>query len=177
MEKYLECGRIASTHGVRGAVKLECWGDDPETLADLPYMYLKEKDGSMRALTVEHTAIQKEMVIAVFREITTVEQAAALKWTVLYADREDIPLAEGSHFIADLLGLPVIDERAGVVGKLKDVQSPAGQDLYEVEKPNGKTFLFPAVPAFVRKVETEGEERGIYVSLIDGFLDAETDEE
>lgn len=177
MERYLECARIASTHGIRGAVKLENQCDSPEVLAELPYMYVREKDGSMRRLTVEHTAVQKTMVIAVFREITTVEQAAAMKWTVLYADREDVPLAEGAHFIADLIGLPVTDARAGRVGVLKDVQSPAGQDIYEVERPDGTTFLFPAVPAFVKRVETEGEDAGIYVELIDGFLnDAENAE-
>ena len=52
MEQYLECARIASTHGIRGAVKLENRCDSPEVLADLPFMYLKNKDGSMRKLTV-----------------------------------------------------------------------------------------------------------------------------
>ena len=176
MEQYLECARIASTHGIRGAVKLENRCDSPEVLADLPFMYLKNKDGSMRKLTVEHTAVQKSMVIAAFREIGTIEEAAAFKWTILYADRDDVPLEEGAHFIADLLGLPVIDERAGRVGILKDVQSPAGQDIYEVERPDGTTFLFPAVPAFVKKVETEGDGAGIYVALIDGFLDDSAEE-
>ncbi len=171
MEQYLECARIASTHGIRGAVKLESRCDSPEVLAGLPYMYIKEKDGSLRSLRVEHAAVQKSMVIAVFREITTVEEAAALKWTVLYADREDVPIEEGAHFIADMLGLPVFDKRAGRVGVLKDVQSPAGQDIYEVERPDGTTFLFPAVPAFVKRVVVEGEKAGIYVALIDGFLD------
>ena len=33
-----------------------------------------------------------------------------------------------------------------------------------------------AVPAFVKKVETEGDGAGIYVALIDGFLDDSAEE-
>jgi len=45
-ENYLECGKIVSTHGVRGTVRLECYCDSPKVLATLKTMWKKEKDGS-----------------------------------------------------------------------------------------------------------------------------------
>jgi hypothetical protein len=105
----------------------------------------------------------------------SLEAAIPYRDTVLYADRKDIPLAPGAHFIADLIGLPVIDERYGNVGVLEDVLSPAGQDIYVVKREDGSTFMFPCVPEFLREIslgeEGDSRERGIYVKLIDGFLE------
>ena len=33
-KKYLECGKIVNTHGVKGAVKLESWCNSPYDLAE-----------------------------------------------------------------------------------------------------------------------------------------------
>ena len=94
---------------------------------------------------------------------------------MFYAAREDLPLEEGSFFIADLIGLPVIDERYGNVGVLEDVLSPAGQDIYVVRREDGSTFMFPCVAEFLIEIslgeEGDSRERGIYVKLIDGFLE------
>lgn len=169
MEKYLECARVTTTHGVRGAVRLENRCDCPETLASLSRMYKKEGD-SWKPLTVLHASVQKSMVIASFKEIPAMEDAIAMRDVILYADREDIPLEEGAHFIADLLGLPVLDDATGEkLGEVEDVICPAGQDIYVVKKADGGTFMIPAVAAFIRAVSPE--EGFIRVSLIEGMMD------
>ena len=43
-EQYLECGRITSTHGVRGAVMIESWCDSPEILCGVTKLWYKKKD-------------------------------------------------------------------------------------------------------------------------------------
>ncbi|MBR2432350.1 MAG: 16S rRNA processing protein RimM, partial [Clostridia bacterium] len=39
--KFLECGKIINTHGVRGGLKLESWCDTPDDLASLSKRYIK----------------------------------------------------------------------------------------------------------------------------------------
>ena len=41
---YLTCGKIVSTHGVRGAVKAEPWCDSPAVLAGFDRVYFREGD-------------------------------------------------------------------------------------------------------------------------------------
>lgn len=173
MEKYLECARITTTHGVKGAVRLENRCDSPTALARLKAMYIREKDGSFRKLTVASASVQKQMVLASFKEIVTMEDAIALRDTVLYADRADIPLPKGAHFIADLLGLPVLDDESGkILGTMEDVICPAGQDIYVVRRAVGDgTFMIPAVPAFVKHVDTESDTPAVRVTLIEGMMD------
>ena len=51
-QKYLECGKAVSTHGVRGTLRLECYCNDTETLAKLRKMYKKAPSGEFVPMKV-----------------------------------------------------------------------------------------------------------------------------
>jgi 16S rRNA processing protein RimM len=166
--EYLECGKIINTHGVRGDVKVESYCDSTEILKGLSSVYLKEKDG-YRELRVCHASIFKAFVLMSLEGITTLDEAVMMREKILYARREDIPVAEGSYFIADLIGLPVIDadDRTKVYGTLKSVQNLGASDIYTVQTEKGERMM-PAVSEFVISVELD---EGIYVRPIEGMLD------
>ena len=88
--------------------------------------------------------------------------------SVFYADRDDISRKKGEVFIADMLGLDVVDADSGEkYGVLKDVISPAGRDIYVVSDVNGGEFMIPAVDEFVREIDVDGGR--ILVHLIEGM--------
>ena len=62
-EKYLECGKAVSTHGVRGTLRLECYCDTPEKLAKMRRMYIKTASGEMKQMKVRASSVQKTMVL------------------------------------------------------------------------------------------------------------------
>ncbi len=170
LEKYLECGKIVSTHGVRGTVRLESYCDTPETLAKLRKLYKKTASGEFELMKVRASSVQKRMVLCTFESITSLDEAIPMKGVVLYANRGDIATGEGDFFVADMLGLPVVDFESGEkYGTLSDVISPAGRDVYVVADVRGGSFMIPAVPEFVREIKVEGEDAGIYVKLIEGL--------
>ena len=41
-KKFLECGKIINTHGIKGTVKAESWCDSPYILAELERVYTEE---------------------------------------------------------------------------------------------------------------------------------------
>ena len=166
-KKYLECGKIINTHGVKGAVKIESWCDSPEILADLPSIYFKTAEGFEKR-SVLSSSVMKRHVLAVIEGINDVDAAMALKETVVYAERDDIPLEEGDYFIIDLVGLPVIDVDSDVrYGVISDVFNAGASDIYTVKTENGDRMI-PAVPEFIIKIDLEN---GIYVRPIEGMLD------
>lgn len=169
-ENYLECGKIVSTHGVRGTVRLECYCDSPKVLATLKVMWKKEKDGTFTPFRVKASSVQKNMVLCTFENINSLDEAIPMKGTVLYAERKDFKLKKGDHFIADLIGLPVLDAETGEkYGTLADVIHPGTHDVYVIAEEEGKSFMMPAVPEFVIRIETEGDGAGIFVKLIEGM--------
>ena len=117
---YLECGKIINTHGFRGTVKLESWCDHPDILANLKHYYFLE-NGIYRQRCVSHASVFRQFVLADIEGVDSEDAANALRGTVVYAAREELPLEEGDHFIADLIGLDVRNaDTDEVIGKLAD---------------------------------------------------------
>ena len=164
---YLECGKIINTHGVVGAVKLEPWCDSPAVLASLSHIYFKNGE-LYKKVKIKKASVFKRFVLATLEGVDSIDKAAALKETVVYADRNDLPLEEGQYFIADLVGLPVIDADTGKeYGILDDVINTGASDIYVIKAPDGERMM-PAVPEFVREIDTE---KGIFVCPIEGMFD------
>lgn len=171
LAKYLECAAVCSTHGIRGNVRLENRCDSPKTLASLKRVFVHE-NGEYKEYKVLHASVQKNMVLASLEGIDTVEAAAAMRGTVLYAAREDFCLGSDKVFIADMLGLPVMDNDNGTLyGTLKDVIQPGAQQIYVVAGQNGD-FMIPAVPEFIKEVSLgDARPEGVYVKLIEGMAE------
>ena len=166
-KKYLECGIIINTHGVRGNVKLESLCDSPEVLADLSRVFVKEGN-SYREIKVLHTSIFKSFVLADLEGINDMDAAAAMKGTTLYANREDFELEEGDYFIADLIGLDVVDVDDGTkYGIVKDVINRGSADIYVVKTEDGERMM-PAVEEFVKNVDIDNGK--VYVKPIPGLF-------
>ncbi len=164
---YLECGRIINTHGVKGAVKVENRCDTPKVLSSLKKIFF-EKNGTYSEKKVSHASVFKEFVIMELEGICDFDAALLLKNTLIYASREDIPLAEGAYFLADLEGLDVLDFESGrLYGKLREVINRGASDIYVIDTPTGERMM-PAVDEFVKKIDIE---KAVYVSPIPGMLE------
>ena len=169
MRTYIEIGKIVRPHGFRGAVKAEAWCDSPDVLAGMSRLFLAPaRSGEpYREIRVLSGSVQKQHVLLTLEGIESEQTAAALKNALLYAHRDDIPVPEGSHLIADLIGLPVTDLHDGHrYGTLRDVIRGAGGELYEIQTDKGPV-LMPAVPEFIKEIDLSA---GIVIDPIEGFF-------
>lgn len=166
---YLECGKIINTHGVKGVVKIDSYCDSARVLAKLGRVFLQTANGNYTERRVRSASVAKGFVLASIEGVDTLEDAIVLKGRTLYALREDIPLKDGAYFVADLIGLPVVDAETGkVYGTLLSVDTMPAGDMYTIKVPSGKEVLFPAVKEFLSRIDPEG---GIYIKPIEGFFD------
>ena len=160
MTEFLDCGQIVNTHGIHGEVRVVPWADSPEFLCRFSTLYV---DGG--AMEVSSSRVHKGSVIARFQGVDTVERAMILKGKTVQIRRSDAKLPEGSFFLADIIGLDVVDENGQKLGILKEVLSPSQQRVYVVE--GDRDLLIPAVPEFI--LETNIEAGYIKVRLIEGM--------
>lgn len=170
MRKYIEIGKIVNTHGVKGTVKVEPWCDSPAVLANMKTVYFSplSSGAPFRPCRILKGAVQKDRVLLTLEGVNDMDAALALKNTLLYADRDDIPLEEGSFLIDDLKGLPILDVNNGRrYGILHDVIQGVGNDLYEVKTEHGMV-LIPVVKEFVKRIDLAS---GIYLAPIRGMFD------
>ncbi|MCD8390320.1 MAG: ribosome maturation factor RimM [Firmicutes bacterium] len=165
----LEVGKIVNTHALKGEVKIAVWMDYPEDFEALEYVYVKTRAGETR-LNIEGIKYQKNNLIVKFREITDIDEAARYKNSVLYAERGMIPMEDGAHFIADLIGLDVIDSEAGEkIGVVADVFNTGSNDIYDVRRDGKKNLLLPVIDDVVKEIDIENGR--ILVYMMEGLDD------
>ena len=169
MKKYLEAGKIVSTHGLRGELKVIPWCDSPAFFCSLKNLYLVEGGTPIR---VQKARVQKTMVLLTLEGIETVEQGDALRDRVLYLNREEIDLPEGKYFLQDLIGIQVFDaENHTFYGRITNIFETGANDVYEITDEQEKTYLFPAVQSMIAEVNPA--EGFIKVRPIKGIFDDE----
>jgi len=146
-------------------------------LSSLTKIFIKKKSGEFIRLDRESSFVSKRHAVMKLRGIDTLDEALKYKGALVYAMRSDIPREEGSVFICDLIGLPVIDADDGTVyGEVSDYISSSAQKLYAVRvntygkeyQEDGKIRYIPDVKQFIDRVDLES---GVYIRPIEGLLD------
>ena len=166
MKEFLETGKIVNIHGLRGDVKILPWSDDAEFICEFDTLYRKSGD----VVEIEHSRVSKNVVVMKIKGVDTVEDAQKMRNHILYMDRNDVELEEGSYFVQDLIGLSVVDADNGTVyGKLTDVSETGANDVYHVETTEGKLLLVPAIPEVLVETDIEGET--MKIRPLDGLFD------
>jgi 16S rRNA processing protein RimM len=86
------------------------------------------------------------------------EAADGLRAHELWIERTELPaLADDEYYLADLVGLEVVRERAGAsesLGRITGVTSNTAQDLLCVRL-RGREWLLPALPPFIVAIEAQ----------------------
>ena len=168
MKEKLEVGQIVNTFGIKGFVKIYPYVNDIKRFDDLKTVYIKVKN-EQKILEIEEVKYQKNMVLAKFKGIETVEEANKLRNSYVEIDRKDaIPLEEGEYFIADLLGLDVYIDTGEKLGVLEDIYNTGSSDIYVVKNELGKQFLLPYIDEVIKKIDLENGR--ITVHLIEGLI-------
>ena len=146
-------GKIVTTHGIKGEVKVQPWCDSPDFLCDFDNFYL---NNGKEKINVSDIKIMKNMVVMKLEGVDTPEQAVTFRNKVIYINRNDAQLDEGSYFVQDLIGLKVIDADTNEsYGELVDVSETGANDVYHINAENGKEYLIPAIPDVIIKTDIE----------------------
>src|ERR1700724_895430 len=143
--------RIGAAHGVRGAVKLWTFTEDP--LAVKCFGPLVTKDGA-RQFEVTHAREAKGHLVATLKGIATREDAERLNGLELYIAREKLPATdEDEYYHADLIGLAAVTPADEPIGRVIAIHNFGAGDIIEVAPPRGSTMLLPFTNAVVPTVD------------------------
>ncbi len=164
-KEYLEAGKIVTTHGIRGEVKIMPYTDTPELLCEFDRLFIG-KDKS--ELYIERSRVAKNMVIAKIEGVDTVEAAEKYRNKVLFMHRDDLELDEDTYFIQDLIDMEVQDADSGFVyGKITDVLQNGANDVYVIK--GDREYLVPAIPDVV--ISTDIDSNIMQIRPLDGLFD------
>ena len=112
--EFITVGTIVNAHGIRGEVKVNPAGFDPEFIADFKTMYIAGQPVKVKAARVH-----KSTVLLALPGVDTMDDALALKGRAVSIRRTDARLPKGEYFDQELEGCAVVDDATGEeLGKL-----------------------------------------------------------
>ena len=132
-DRLVLVARVSGAFGVKGELRIRSFTDDPMSLVQ--FKALKTKDGAP-GLTLTSGRPFKDGLIARAQQISTKEEADALKGLELYAPRSALPAPGADEFyLADLIGLEAQAPDGAALGVIKAVLNFGAADVLEIQPP------------------------------------------
>lgn len=135
----IPAGKVSSTHGVKGQVKIYSYLESPENFKKYD---IYDKDGNHVALEVSF--VRKNQVICSLENIENKEEAEQIIGKELFILRSDLPeTEEGEFYYSDLVGMDVVEQdKNSFIGKVIAVHNFGAGDILEIKSESGKNEMF-----------------------------------
>jgi len=145
---------IAGAHGVRGAVRLRTYTEDPADV--IAYGPLSDESGD-RTFRLSVIGSSRGQIIARIEGVDDRDTAESLKGLRLYVDRARLPEpAEEHYYHTDLVGLAAVRADGTRLGQVSAVHDFGAGDILELALEVGGTMLLPFTRAAVPEVDIAG---------------------
>lgn len=171
MKDYITIGKIIGAHGIRGELKIFPITDNVRRFNKLKHCFFTKEDGSVVS-EVDIKGCRNDRGHVLMSVVDLDDRTAAEKLKGLYVsvDREDaVKLPKDSYFIADLLGLSVIDDELGNLGVVNDVFETGANQVVSIKRKGKQDLLVPFLKAVFYEVDIES--KTMKVKLPDGLYE------
>ena len=148
--EFITVGTVVNAHGIRGEVKVNPLGYDPDFIAGFDTLYI-----GGQAVEIQSARVHKNTVLLTLPGVEDMDAALALKGKAVAIRRTDAALPEGEFFDEELQDMAVLDDETGAeIGTLRRVLHYPAHDVYEVR--GEREYLIPAVPGvFIASVDAD----------------------
>lgn len=154
-------GRVTAPFGVRGWVKVQVFGDDPEAWTDMPCWWLCQRedagDAAWQARTLAECKVQGKGLVARFDGVDDRDAAELLSRQYVGAPRAALPATAGNEYYwADLAGLEVVKTAGDRLGHVAELIRSGAHEVLDVRDEDGTRRLLPFVASVIKAVDLSG---------------------
>lgn len=159
-------GKIISSHGIKGELKIFPLTDDINRFKYLKEVYIGEEKLPVQVVGVK---FNKDKPIIRLKEFDNINQVLKFKDRYLYVDDENlIELEENEYFVFQLLGCKVENMEGKSIGVLEDIINTLSNDVYVIRH-GEKEYLVPAIKEFVKDIDIDN--KLIRIDPIEGMIE------
>jgi 16S rRNA processing protein RimM len=154
-------GRLTKAHGLKGALKLELYTDEPDLRfqpgAQVSLQVPTDSPWFGQQLTVKELRYYNSHPVVFFEGVEDRTAAESLSRAILWVeyDPEARPSEDDAWFDHQLVGLDVVRDDE-VIGQILRLDHLPAQDLIVVATSGGDEVMVPFVKQFVPEVNVEG---------------------
>jgi 16S rRNA processing protein RimM len=159
-KNQLRVGRLVKAHGLKGALKLELYTDNPERRfvpgAEFTLQVPEASPWHGKSITVREYRVMNGSSVVFFEGVDDREGAEGLVRAILWIDQDADEPEDNARYDHQLVGLDVVRADA-VIGKVVRVEHLPAQDLLIISPSTGSgagdEVMVPFVEAIVPSVD------------------------
>ena len=156
MDDFYLIAEVKDYYSSDGSVIIKSFSDFPERFLELEKVVINFF-GKSKELTFDYTKKVDNFLIAKFRNINSKEDVSFLIGEKLYVSKDNLHvLPDETYYIHDLEECDVYID-VEFFGKLKEVLRMPYNDIYLVQKDDGKEIMIPAVEEFIRSIDQDNK--------------------
>lgn len=160
--EYIIVGRIGSSYGVRGWVKIQTFTEFKANVLDYNPWYINEPDQPEKPLFVEEGKTHGNGIIAKIKGFESPEAIRVYAGKTIYIKRSQLPeLKTHEYYWSDLEGLTVINHDGAILGKIIYLIETGANDVIVVKGTHD--IAIPYLPGSV-VLGIDMEKREMYVN-------------
>ncbi len=157
-KNQLRVGRLVKAHGLKGALKLELYTDNPERRfvpgAEFTLQVPEASPWHGKSITVREYRVMNGNPVVFFDDIDDREGAEGLVRAILWIDQDIDEVEDDAWYDHQLVGLDVVRDDK-VIGTVARVEHMPAQDLLIVRS-GDQDVMVPFVAAIVPTVDVAG---------------------
>jgi 16S rRNA processing protein RimM len=162
--EYITIGKILSSWGLNGQIKVEVATDFPDRFSPSSEIWLDKQP-----VLIESTEWRKGQVILKLNTVNDLGTADSLREHLIEIPSSQLrPLPEGEYYHFQLIGLEVRTTGGEIIGEVTDVLAMSSSDIYVVKGSEGE-ILIPAIADVVKSIDIDNGL--IVIEAIDGLLE------
>lgn len=150
----LEIGKILRPHGIKGAVKVECYVD--EHFSMFKECFITEKRA--KAVVKNVQSLNKDFYIVTLDVIPDVDTAERFRNQSIYIDRDNYKEFKNKLYMSDLINKPVLNENGEQIGFMVDYDDYGASVILTI-KSGVSSYQIP----YVKDIIQYNEEKNAFV--------------
>ena len=149
-------GRVLAPYGVKGWIKLRAFTSSPDALIGQRHWWLESGGVGWREFELVEAHRHADTLLARLDGLSKREDAAAWQGAAIAVPRAALPeLAEGEVYLADLVGLAVVNRQGEPLGRVAALLETPAHAVLRIEGDRGREELIPLVPAYIDAIEMD----------------------
>ena len=139
----LEIGKILRPHGIKGAVKVESYLEEPFSFKNV---FIGTSKSSATIKSIQH--LNKDFYIVTFNTIPDIDTAEKFRNQSIYIDRSEYAEFQDKIYLSDLVNKPVINENDEKIGDMVDYEDYGATVILTISV-GAVSYQIPYVQEFI----------------------------
>ena len=151
-------GEVIGVHGLGGNLKIRSFAESKDAYAEGRFVWIRQDNGGGKWFEIRNASVHKKGLLLSLKGVEDRNAAERLVNGEILIQRDYFEEPEdGAYFREDLIGLEIMDENRGYIGRVEHIFETAAHDVLVVKNAeNGMETLVPATFPIVIAVDLTG---------------------